>query len=281
MVSPALVMLDVRRKKGGSDRLNEKNRKAVLSHLAKYKREKLNIRANGIWWGNKKEYPHILPKNSYESNIIDEGYRERILKMIDQRSRHLGFHHMNSSQALTANLFGPYIAEGKLDELSNLFGLELMNGKGLLEYIKDKAEGTNFDFAVTGLQECLYVEVKYTEDRFASGKRDQRHFMKFETIYQEHLKRIADIEASEFLRDYQLWRNIRYSNLGLVAFVIPKFRKDLSEKVQAVRKRINNPEKVRTVWIDDICQKGECDSTPMMRAHYGEFRKKYLSITSA
>ena len=261
--------------------MNKKYRKAVILHLADYKVRALGIEANGTWWGNCKEYGHILPEELSDLNIIDKGYHPRIADMIKKKSRHLGFHHLNSSQALTANLFGPFIKERKIDQLKNLFGLELINGVGLFEHIHDRVEGTNFDFAVTGLQTNLFVEVKYTEDRFGSAKRDQHHIEKYKKIYQGRLKKIVDISADEFFRDYQLWRNICYSDLGLVAFVIPKFRKDLVKKVEAAKERIHNPEKVRIVWIDDICRQGELQSSSVMKAHYVEFRRKYLEITNA
>jgi hypothetical protein len=33
----------------------------ILDHLAKYKKETLNIPENGVWRKNKKQYSHILP----------------------------------------------------------------------------------------------------------------------------------------------------------------------------------------------------------------------------
>ena len=80
--------------------MNKKDRETVISHLVNYKTASLGIEANGTWWRNRREYMHILPKRLDEANIIDKGYQSDILELIAEKSRHLGFHHLDSSQAL-------------------------------------------------------------------------------------------------------------------------------------------------------------------------------------
>jgi hypothetical protein len=261
--------------------MNKRLRETVINHLGDYKERHLGIEACGVWWKNKKEYRHILPENLSNANIIDKGYRPDIAKMIVNKNRHLGFHHMNSSQALAANLFGPFVSENKIDRLNSLFGLELSHGKGCFEYIHNSVEGTNFDFAVNGMNARLFVEVKYTENQFGSATGDQRHLGKYESVYRDRLRMICNITMDEFLKDYQLWRNIIYIESGTVAFVIPKFRTDLAKKVEATRKRIASPEKVRLVWIDDISRQGESETSANFRPHFLEFKKKYLEVSCA
>ena len=77
----------------------------LKKHLANYKETVLNIKGNGIWKNNGKEYPHILPESQYSKNLIDAGFQVKLCQLT--KSKHCDFHHLNSSQALAINLFGP------------------------------------------------------------------------------------------------------------------------------------------------------------------------------
>lgn len=90
----------------------ESNRKEYLSN---YKKDRLTTK-DGIWSGNGKSYPHILPKTSKHLNILDS-VRTNFWKYFDSSNikLHPDFHHLNSSQALCFNLFFPLCQDNSTD----------------------------------------------------------------------------------------------------------------------------------------------------------------------
>ena len=78
------------------------DRKLVLAHLAEYKRDHMGIEENGSWRG--REYPHILPRDLFARNLIDQGSLPCLKRAVSESaaSLHAGFHHLNSSQVLPA-----------------------------------------------------------------------------------------------------------------------------------------------------------------------------------
>jgi hypothetical protein len=93
-----------------------KNYKRVLwVHLGKYAKQRLGIFDEGIYQG--RPYPHILPSKLRFLNLL-ESIRSEVqghLRKSPSIKLHKYFHHLNSSQALTFNLFFPYFnAQGVL-----------------------------------------------------------------------------------------------------------------------------------------------------------------------
>lgn len=211
----------------------------VKQHMATYKREVLGVLASGMWRGQ--EYPHILPSSLRARNILDP-YREEFWAYFDRLPSarriklHEGFHHLNSSQALCFNLFGPFVLSKDFRVLLKALNLgkhapvasaefEHVPDRGASE---DKKEGTSFDFFMEfdGGDKC-YFEIKYTEGEFGAAKADDRHRAKLKDIYRGSLngkvkKEYLDDEIL-FFKNYQILRNLSYlGQSSHVVFVIPE-----------------------------------------------------------
>ena len=259
------------------------DKRNLLNHLANYKQTSLHICESGTWWKHGKPYSHILPIECSDRNLIDAGYHEELADLVRRYSvkKHQGFHHLNSSQALAVNLFGPLIIEHRMSILDDQLESEPANAEFLFEHIEDRVEATNFDFCIRASGKSVFVEVKYTEGRFGPAKPDAEHIDKYKMVYQSRLKEMAIISEAEFFKSYQLWRNLIYTDMGDVIFVLPRFRSDLAGEVAAAIKRISNKDRARIRYIDDICDSAENDGSGCFRSHYGEFRRKYLPDTKA
>lgn len=249
--------------------------KLIKNHLASYKLNTLKIIPDGVWWKNKKTYTHILPKGKYIENIINKGFQADLIKLINTKDFHLGFHHLNSSQALALNLFGPLVCTKKLSILGELLEIQISDTFiSEFEYIENPNENTNFDFFIKGNNFNIYFEVKYTETEFGKAKDDEDHREKYNNIYKDNLEQIVNISQKQFFNEYQLWRNILYSEKGYIVFVVPKFRTDLVNIVEIAKKQVKNNNNVKILTIDDVVNK--CKEYDVYKDHYIEFENKYL-----
>ncbi len=251
----------------------------IFQHLSEYKETELGIHENGIWVGNKKKYPHILPYKYTSSNLIEGKYHYSSLKwsINSEKSLHPGFHHLNSSQALAINLFVPFIEEDILQSLLQRIGIDDEGVCGKFEHVENREEGTNFDFFIEGKKHKYFFEVKYSEDRYGYATNNENHRNKFQDIYQPKLRTIHNIQREEFFRKYQLWRNISYANEGYIIFVFPRFRKDLTKITNEAIGKIQTPDKVKILYIDDIVSVFK-DAYIGSQDHFREFENKYLNI---
>lgn len=253
------------------------NFQKIKECLGKYKEQRLGISDCGEWWRNHRSYKYILPVEKKYENIIDEGFKEKLIEMMPEKKLHLGFHHLNSSQALALNLFGPLVKTNNLKVIDSDF--EALDLNSDFEYVENQKEGTNFDFYLGCPDSRNYFEVKYTEQKFSSAKDDPSHRQKYAEIYKSDLKAISDISENEFYKNYQLWRNILYAQKGNVFFVLPKFRTDLMEKVKKAKELIkeeNIKKNLKILVIDSLVAK--CKEIPDLKKHYEEFEKKYLDF---
>ena len=256
---------------------------SIKENLSRYKKNTLGIDKNGMWKGS--EYSHILPFDDRYENIINKGFREDLKRLISQDALHFGFPHLNSSQALALNLFGPLVIKGKLAMINKVLENKLISNEseGKFEFIEQANEGTNFDFYIQDKSNKVYFEVKYTENEFGKAKNDLSHQQKYSEFYERRLEDIVDINRETFketfFKEYQLWRNIIYAKNGYIFFVLPRFRDDLIKKVNDAKKEIKNTEignRVKLLIIDELVE--ECEKNKEMKDHYIEFRKKYLSF---
>lgn len=250
------------------------DRNKIINHLTFYKLNTLNITEDGEWWKNHKKYSHILPIERKYENIINKSFRTDLENLLKSDTVHLGFHHLNSSQALALNLFGPLVVSKQLSIIDkNIFN----DSKGHFEYIQDKRENTNFDFFVLNNENRFYFEVKYTENDFGKAKDDSKHKQKYLEIYKDKLENIANVSEKDFYKEYQIWRNIIYAESGYVFFVLPDFRTDLISKVKNVKCKIKNStieNRVNILSINSLISKAK--EIKSLQEHYIEFEKKYL-----
>jgi hypothetical protein len=258
----------------------EVNLEKIYQHLTEYKRNVLGITENGIWKKNKEKYPHILPEEHKERNLIQSTYYEGLLKLtVDSSIKlHPDFHHLNSSQALCFNLFVPMKEKKIFQPLFDLLSIKDEVEFTRFEYISDPEENTNFDYFIEGENTKYFFEIKYTEAKFGSAANDDRHQKKYNNIYKERLEKITSISMETFFRDYQLWRNLIYSDQGIVVFVIPKFREDLLEKINDAKSKMKNDNNVKILRIENICKKYQQVEIEEITSHYSEFYKKYFEI---
>ena len=250
----------------------------IYQHLAKYKRNVLGIMENGEW--RKNPYKHILPKKHLNINFIQSKYYNALLKLTECKSikLHKDFHHLNSSQALCFNLFVPIREEKRFQPLFDLLLVKDEVECTKFEYIEDPNEETNFDFFIKGRNTQYFFEIKYTESTFGSAVNDKRHERKYENIYKERLEKITNIPMEIFFRDYQLWRNLIYTDKGIVVFVIPEFREDLLEKINNAKSKMKNTDNVKMVSIEKICKTYQQLKLGDLESHYSEFYNKYFAI---
>lgn len=140
-------------------------KETMWGHLAKYKVSVLDVHSNGFWKKNRKEYPHILPLEKLELNIL-EPYRKEFWIWFRKQTieLHSDFHHLSSSQAMCFNLFFPFVAEsGKhVQKLREVFAVDGVVREARFELILNEQESTNFDLCITADSRSLF-EVKLTK----------------------------------------------------------------------------------------------------------------------
>lgn len=261
--------------------------KRIKEHLAEYKLSVLRIFNNGIWKQNNKQYAHILPENQYLMNLIEGDYHANLCTIANSIKRHCDFHHLNSSQALAINLFGPMQSEKDFSRLYDN-GIEVSSyTDSRFEY--EQPDGTIFDFYINNGVKNIYFEVKYTEETFGTKSKSKNNDSRWTELYdptRDSYKTSMDkilkdnTKAKDlFFSQYQLWRNIvRISNNDTVVFVFPASRKDLEEEVKSAIEEVK-PEyanSIKILHIDDICKSGE--NHDKLSSHYAKFREKYLEF---
>jgi hypothetical protein len=256
----------------------------IKEHLAKYKREILNISQNGMWKKNNKQYEHILPEELKEFNIIKSDYYKLIIADFEENNikLHSDFHHLNSSQALCFNLFYPLIFENKLITLFNKINKNIGTNEFVkkyeFEYIENNIENTNFDLFIETNKNNYYFEIKYTENEFGQAKNDIKHRKKYNDVYKERLHIFKNVSMEVFFKYYQILRNLIYNN-GYNIFVFPSYRNDLKNIIDMVLKNYCTQEQrkhINILYIEDIAkQLLECDNTKLQN-HYNLFMDKYF-----
>jgi hypothetical protein len=260
--------------------------------LAEYKTSVLGVHESGSWGKPPRPYPHILPPDRRELNIVAE-FREAFWRS-QRRSGwklHKYFHHLSSSQALAFNIFFPMYPDVP-------FGMALTRGLlGLpndaacqvdFEAVLDVGEGTNIDALIeTAEGTRTIVEVKLTERAFGRALEDERHLAKLADVYRPLLLGRVEascLEPSVFFRDYQLYRNlaqIRRESGDRVLFLIPKARTQLwqhanawceSQALGALRGC------VRVVAVEDLITAliEDSDGMEMGKAAIAEVSRKYV-----
>lgn len=265
--------------------------KRTKSSLEGYKRQALGVAEDGIWRRNQKSYPHILPLDKRQLNILSP-IRQDFWRWFEGRGirLHSDFHHLNSSQALCFNLFFPLLTGGEEAIKKVLDALQITaepQPGATFEFQPDNVEGTSFDFMIPLVAGArVYFEVKYTERAFGKAPIDGHHIDKFQRVYTPRLKgRFHESFCSEagFLANYQIARNIWHLNdksEDLAVFLFPSANKSLRKHESVIRCCAIEPfrSRVRIVYLEDLLAILQQDprSTSLERASLAEFQSKYF-----
>jgi hypothetical protein len=210
----------------------------LQQQLAVYKSSVLGVAGAGVWGSPPRAYPHILPIQQGELNIVAP-LRERF--RIEQSRQgwklHKYFHHLSSSQALAFNLFFPIYptVPPRMMATRRSLGLPALVDCDLrFEAVLDPKEGTNIDALVSAADGSrTIIEVKLTERTFGNAPADANHVKKLNDVYRPLLAgRLADscLEPRAFFRDYQLYRNlaqVRPGSADRVVLLLPRARAQL------------------------------------------------------
>ncbi len=258
-------------------------KRLVLQHLSNYKKNIMGIPEDGFWEdkdGNQNYYSHILPKNEEDRNIIDSVYSQTIKKLKkDKESEiHKGFRCLNSSQAFAFNFFQPLIDENMFQVL-----IGPVNCVTDSDYEKKNEDDTQFDFYLKADNKEYSFEVKYTEEDFGAAPMDESHIKKWNTLYKNKMAKILkkEMKMEDFFDEYQLWRNICFAAEGMeVRFVFPRFREDLSTKVNNAKSLCKKDiqKRIDVIIVDEVVDKLKTLGNEDILNHYSQFEQKYLSI---
>lgn len=269
-------------------------KKIIWQHLANYKVSVLGIAANGFWKRNLQEYPHILPLENRELNILGP-YREEFWSWFRTQTikLHPDFHHLSSSQAMCFNLFFPFVAEkGKhIQQLRDMFPVDGIVREARFEAVLNEQEGTNFDFHVTADSSILF-EVKLTEEAFGGATPDVSHLSKFERVYSPALAgkfKPAFCSSDVFLRHYQIMRNVwnlEASKADKLVCLVPKANVSLARDLGFLDSCLSDTYRPRVcvAFLEDVLNAVEVnvpDGATRMREHFSEFRQKYIPDASS
>ena len=264
----------------------------LQEHLTNYKSSVLLVQESGFWGKSPRAYPHILPPERRELDIVTS-IREAFWRAQHRHGwkLHKYFHHLSSSQALAFNLLFllyPDVPPGMV-ATRRVFGLpEGVACRLDFEAVLDAAEGTNIDALIsTSDGTRTIIEIKLTERAFGAAAADERHLAKLVDIYAPRLAgRVASscLEPSVFFRDYQLYRNlaqIRHDSADRVLLLLPRARAQLwqhavswceSATLGSLRRCI------RAVALEDVISALGADSAKLDldTAAIGEVSRKYI-----
>ena len=266
----------------------------VKGHLSKYKEETLKIEDKGVFnhQGRELYYDHILPRRHKELNIL-EPYRNSFYDSIYSKiTFHKYFHHLNSSQALCINLFYPLIVERRLDLVLKLLGLpekEITHAEFEYESDIEKNNGrkTNFDFYIKVLESIrIYIELKYTEQKFGIAKNDRAHVDKYLKTYQSLLRENRFIKdefktMDHFLRNYQVMRNlVHLGESDYVVFLYPEANRTIHEQaIQAYNEMLTDTGKERLKLISlvkTVEYFADNEGEERLERYFEDFQLKYI-----
>lgn len=271
-------------------------RGVACEHLAQYKRAVLAIQEDGIFHyrGRAIPKPHILPVAHRDANIL-ETYRSQFWASTYAKVKlHQFFHHLNSSQALCINLFYPLIVESKLHLFLQFLGITHEGDvQALFEKESDievAARRTSFDFYVrSAMGREVFVEVKYTEDKFGQAKNDEEHRSKFRQTYLPLVERSTTLvpecrDERFFLRHYQILRNlVHIGDTGRVVLLFPSANSVVAKEAVFARDELLTADgraRLHVVFLEEFVSflEGQCMNDPL-NGYYQAFRSKYLPVS--
>ncbi len=268
----------------------------LREHLVSYKGRHLPGLDDGIWHykGELRRYPHVLPKDQFGLNILPT-IRESFWPWFKHRKPaiklHRSFHHLNSSQALTFNLFFPFLREDGATVDARLIEALGVKGegtfKGYFEKVLPDHENANFDFYLENDRgRRIFFELKLSENEFGTCEGDDEQCLKLERHYRPYLQDHVDakwLNKDVFFRQYRILRNIsylgRYPDSGLV-FIFPKANETLRDSEEAIKQIVSKSlaPRVAILYLEYLVGRilTIVQGDDLMSEHYLEIREKYL-----
>lgn len=261
----------------------------LKQHLGHYASERLGVEEHGIYKGQR--YAHILPARLRYLNLLEPVRAElqAYLKAHPRIKEHQFFHHLNSSQAFTLNLFYPYFVEGSPTAriLAKSLGVDTEVDAWEFEAILDKDEGTNVDVLWTTVDGArIFCEVKLSENEFGQAKNDARHQKKLTDIYTPRLLSLVSDELlvpRTFFKHYQILRNVSLlaeRNADRLVFLMPRENETLSGSLNRVLAGIEASvsRRIHIAYIEDCLDDLETsgDLPLPLRVYSSALKEKYV-----
>ncbi len=261
-------------------------------HLADYKERHLGISKSGFfkYRGRDVKECHILPLADSDKNLFEEAQPEARAFFAGHRDkRHRYFHHLNSSQAFTFNLFFPYFY-GRPEAASAL--LRALGQEGALETCEAEAvpvpeEGSNIDMMWStedGVH--TFCEVKLSEAEYGKATDDDEHRDKLERTYgpvlvthleAKRLEKPAFFDAYQFNRN--VWHLVRENNSRLI-FLLPRANEILWTQLQELLLGVvpRTRERISAVATEDVIAKLSTDvlCPKVLQAYAAKLKQKYV-----
>lgn len=264
------------------------------THMSKYRRCKLKVFEDGISLTKKKPYPHILPQELSNLNLI-ETYRTEMLSFIDESGikLHRDFHHLTSSQCACLNLFWPILnCAGPTLAVKSLGAGRDEVLRWEFEKVINRKEGTNFDLYLelkSGSRS--FIEFKYTENSFGSTPKNPGRLQKLRDIYAPALRGTLAPEylsETKFFKNYQMFRNLTYLDKERgdhLIFVLPKGKERTARRANIVLDSAIHDSILRSMikirYLDEVISvalKCLSEENQRLRRHLLLYQEKYLAF---
>ena len=261
----------------------------LKKHMGDYKKLALGISEPGVFRRSGREFlqHHILPLASSSRNLLDEA--GVFFAVYPNIKRHRYFHHLNSSQAFTFNLFFPYFSSTpeSASALLRALGCEGVFARWEPEEVPAPEEGSNIDvcwWTKDGAK--TFCEVKLSERQFGKAINDDRHRAKLAAIYLQklefHLER-GGLDGPAFFDAYQfnrnVWHMVREDRSQLI-FLLPRANKVLWERMHQLLQGVvpETRKRISAVAIESViarlCADDQCSKE--MRDYANKLKQKYV-----
>jgi hypothetical protein len=177
-----------------------------------------------------------------------------------------------------------------VDVLCRLLGIE-GTGEAFFEHVEEAGPGkenSHIDFWINSESgNRVVMEVKLSESDFGGASFKESAKKRLKTIYEPVLSSKVNVKYLEekfFLENYQMLRNFYYIRPGLdhLFFLLPRENEELCW-MAATAVKIAYPllsKQTHVIYLEDVVEKIlSCpDLNETMKAHYEEFRKKYVVV---
>lgn len=283
----------------------DEHKNIVLKHIVKFNRG-----LQGVYRG--KKYGHILYINPDQSKIKIKNDKYDVIRKysllecnkkfpIENISLHQYAHHLNSSQIMCFNFFGPQTSDGYkckkalIDLISNILHIDSKNAECEFEKVfhdndwkwnnngKTLDEGTNFDFYIKAENAEIFFEIKYTEYGFGKVKKEDEDKIqnKSNQLYNNKIKKCIAIKDKErinfdFIKaHYQLIRNIvRIQKENQYVLFITDHNNPATKNEWDKVKEIFDEKHVLFIDWREICDRALQNG--FGEEHISEFKARYL-----